>query len=110
MRTLLPDLSRPPARICRSDVGGGLKSQPKVTAERKDAAVGDRIEELTALEHRLVLERTSSLTTMAKQTPGLPFDPVELSRVADIDTVLQAVRSELSARLPSEGWSAGEER
>jgi hypothetical protein len=72
--------------------------------------VSDRIEKLTALERRLVLEQASSLTTMAAQPPGLPFDPVELSRVADIDTVLQAVRSELSARLPSEGWSAGEER
>ena len=72
--------------------------------------MSDRIEELTALEHRLVLERTNSLTTMTAQPPRLPFDPVELSRVADIYTVLQAVRSELSERLPREGWSTGEER
>ena len=51
------------------------------------------------------LEQTSALTAMAKQPAGIPFAPAELSRVADIYAVLQAVRSELSMQLPSEGWS-----
>lgn len=62
-------------------------------------------DELTALEKRLVLEHTSALTTMAKQPPGVPFAPAELSRIADIYTVLQAVRSALSAQQPREGLS-----
>ena len=61
--------------------------------------------ELTALERRLLLEQTNALTAMAKQPAGLPFAPAELSRIADINAVLQAVRSELSMQQPSEGWS-----
>jgi hypothetical protein len=41
--------------------------------------VGDRIEELTALEHRLVLERTSSLTTMASKRRGFRSTPSNLA-------------------------------
>ena len=54
------------------------------------------IDELTILEKRLVLEHTSALTAMANKPPGLPFALTELSRMADIYIVLQAVRSELS--------------
>jgi hypothetical protein len=67
--------------------------------------VSEPIDELTALEKRLVLERTNALMAMAKQPPGLPFVQAELSWVADIYTALQAVRSELSMRQPREGWS-----
>lgn len=67
--------------------------------------MSEQIDELTALEQRLVLEHASALTAMARQPAGLPLAPVELSRIADIYTVLQAVRSELSMRLPREGWS-----
>jgi len=63
------------------------------------------IDELTKLEKRLVLEHTSALTAMANKPPGLPFALTELSRMADIYIVLQAVRSELSMRQPHEGWS-----
>jgi hypothetical protein len=58
------------------------------------------------MEKRLVLEHTSALTTMATQPQGVPFAPVELSRIADIYTALQAVWSELAARHPREGWTA----
>jgi hypothetical protein len=67
--------------------------------------VSESIDELTALEKRLVLEHTSALIAMAKKPPGLPFAITELSRIADIYTVLQAVRSELTMRQPHEGWS-----
>ena len=67
--------------------------------------MSELIVELTALERRLVLEQTSALTAMAKQPAGLPFAPAEFRRIADIYAVLQAVRSELSMQLPSEGWS-----
>jgi len=67
--------------------------------------VTELIGELTALEQRLMLEHTNALTALTKQLAGLPFAPSELGRIADIYTVLQAVRSELSMRLPREGWS-----
>ena len=67
--------------------------------------MSEPIDELSALEKRLVLEHTSALTNIAKQPPGLPFAFAELSRIAAIYTVLQAVRSELSMRQPHEGWS-----
>ena len=67
--------------------------------------MSELIAQLTALERRLVLEQTSALTAMAKQPARVPFAPAELSRIADIYAVLQAVRSELSMRLPREGWS-----
>lgn len=63
------------------------------------------INELTALEERLAMEHTSALTTMAKQPQGV-FAPVELTRIANIYTVLQAVRSELAAQHPSVGRSS----
>jgi hypothetical protein len=68
--------------------------------------VSELIDELTALEKRLMLEHTSALATMATQPQGVPFAPVELSRIADIYTALQAVRSELAARHPREGWAS----
>ena len=64
------------------------------------------ISELTALEERLALEHTSALTTMANQPQGV-FVPAELTRIATIYTVLQAVRSELAAQHPREGWTSG---
>ena len=65
----------------------------------------EQIDELAALERRLTLEHTSALVAMTKQPPGLQLALAELSRIADIYTVLQAVRSELSMRQPHEGWS-----
>ena len=67
--------------------------------------MSELIAQLTVLERRLVLEQTSALTAMAKQTAGVPFAPAELSRIGNIYAALQAVRSELSMQLPSEGWS-----
>jgi hypothetical protein len=75
------------------------------TPSERNTTVSEPIDELTTLEKRLVLEHTSALMAMAKQPPGLPFALAELSRIADIYTVLQAVRSELSMRQPHEGWS-----
>jgi hypothetical protein len=66
--------------------------------------VSEFINELTALEARLAQEHTSALTTMAKQ-PQAVFAPVELTRIATIYTVLQAVRSELAAQHPRIGVS-----
>jgi|HubBroStandDraft_1064217.scaffolds.fasta_scaffold706346_1 hypothetical protein len=60
---------------------------------------------LSKLEKRLAREQINALIAMAEQPHGVSISPVELSRVADICTVLQAVRSELAARLPHEGWS-----
>jgi hypothetical protein len=59
--------------------------------------VSESINELAALEERLALEHTSALMTMAAQPQGV-FAPVELTRIATIYTVLQAVRSELAAQ------------
>jgi hypothetical protein len=64
--------------------------------------VSEFINELTALEERLALEHTSALTTMANQPQGV-FAPVELTRIATLYTVLQAVRSELAAQHPRVG-------
>jgi hypothetical protein len=76
-----------------------------MTTSKRSTTVSEPLDELTALEKRLELERTSALTAMAKQPAGLPLALAELSRIADIYAALQAVRSELSMRLPREGWS-----
>jgi hypothetical protein len=61
-----------------------------MTNKREEITVSELIDELTALEKRLVLEHTSALATVATQPQGVPFAPVELSRIADIYTALQA--------------------
>jgi hypothetical protein len=63
------------------------------------------IDELTMLETWLGQEQISALMAMAKQPQGVSFAPGELNRIANLHTVLLAVRSELAARQPREGWS-----
>jgi hypothetical protein len=68
--------------------------------------VSEVIEELAALEQRLLREEINLLLAMARQPAEGQFAGAELSRVADIHAALEAVRTELSARLPREGYSA----
>ena len=63
------------------------------------------IEELTVLEKRLLWEEINLLVAMAKQPAENPLTVADLSRVSDIHTALEAVRTELAARLPREGYS-----
>jgi hypothetical protein len=67
--------------------------------------VSELIELLTALEKRLLREQISLLEAMAKQPGEAPFAVADLSRISDIHTALEAVRTELAARLPREGYS-----
>lgn len=67
--------------------------------------MSELIEELTALEKRLLRERTGLLVAMAKQLRELPLAVTDLSRISEIHGALEAVRTELAARLPREGYS-----
>jgi hypothetical protein len=68
--------------------------------------VAEVIEELTALEKRLLREEVNLLVAMAKRPAESPLPAADLSRIADIHAALEAVRTELAARLPREGYSA----
>jgi hypothetical protein len=63
------------------------------------------IELLAALEKRLLREEISLLEAMAKQPGETPLAVADLSRIADIHSALEAVRTEMAARLPREGYS-----
>ena len=67
--------------------------------------MSELIEDLTALEKRLLQEQIDLLATMAQQPQGVPLAAADLSRIADIHSALQAVRTELGGRLPREGHS-----
>jgi hypothetical protein len=67
--------------------------------------MSELIEELTALENRLVQEQTELLTAMARQPAETPLTDTNLRRVADIRGAIEAVRTELAARLPREGYT-----
>jgi hypothetical protein len=67
--------------------------------------VSEVIDELAALEKRLLQEEIGLLLGLARQPAGSPLPAGDLSRVANIHAALEAVRTELSARLPREGHS-----
>jgi hypothetical protein len=68
--------------------------------------VSDVFEELAALEKRLLQEEINLLVAMAKRPAESPLPAGDLSRISDIHAALEAVRTELAARLPREGYSA----
>lgn len=67
--------------------------------------MSEPIEELTTLEKRLLREEINLLMAMAKQPGEIPLAVADLSRISDIHAALEAVRTELAARLPREGYS-----
>jgi hypothetical protein len=67
--------------------------------------VRELIEELTALEKRLLREQTELLTAMARQPAATLFADADLGRISGIRCAIEAVRTELAARLPQEGYS-----
>jgi hypothetical protein len=67
--------------------------------------VSGLIELLAALEKRLLREEISLLEAMAKQPGEAPLAVADLSRIADIHSALEAVRTEMAARLPREAYS-----
>ena len=64
------------------------------------------IEQLTTLEKRLHQEQANLVISMAKQPEEIPLSVADLSRISCIHGVLEAVRTELAARLPREGFSS----
>ncbi len=67
--------------------------------------MSELIDQLSALEKRLFQEQINILAAMAKQPREAPLAAADLSRLADIHAALDAVRTELAAQLPREGWS-----
>jgi hypothetical protein len=57
--------------------------------------VSELIEQLTALEKRLFREQINLLVAMAKQPGEAPLAVADLSRISDIHSALEAVRTEL---------------
>ena len=63
------------------------------------------IEQLATLEKRLHQEQINLVKSMAKQPEEIPLSVTDLSRVSCIHAALEAVTTELAARLPREGFS-----
>jgi hypothetical protein len=63
------------------------------------------LEQLKALEQRLDREQINLLIEMARQSWEHPLAVGDLGRVANIHSALDAVRAEIAARLPREGFT-----
>lgn len=68
--------------------------------------MSELIEQLTELENRLLREQIGLLMAMAKQPRESPLAADDLSRISDIHSALEAVRTEIAARRPREGISS----
>jgi hypothetical protein len=68
-------------------------------------AMTELIEQLATLEKLLHQEQTNLVVSMAKQPGEIPLSVTGLSRISCIHGALEAVRTELAARLPRVGFS-----